>query len=129
MAKKKPDFTPSGIIDLDTVVIGVIKVRLRGKEYDLPDQVPLDVALDLMHIFDKMSADSSEEEIEAGKVKADSVLVAEMFSRISRIFVYAGYNDMVPEVLNGMMTLQQGSMLMKELMGRLLSQQEEAGNP
>lgn len=125
MAKPKPDKPASGIIDLDTVVIGTIPVVLKGKRYELPDQVPLDVALELMSIFDKMESSDEDE----GKVQASSSILTEMFEKISRIFLFAGYEEMTAAKLNSMMTFQQGSMLMKELMGRLLSQQEEAGNP
>jgi len=125
---KKPDRKPaSGIIDLDTVLIGTIPVVLKGKQYDLPDQVPLDVALKLMQIFDKMQG--TDEQLAEGKVQADSHVLAEMFDSISSIFIFAGYEEMIPSKLNSMMTFQQGSKLMKELMDRLLNQQEEAGNP
>ena len=125
---KKPDLTPrSGIIDLDTVVIGKISVRLNGETYSLPDQVPLGVALEIMQVFDQVN--ETEGEGSEPSSKREGKFLVSMFEKISKVFTLAGHEEVTPQFLMNSMTLQQGGMLLRELMSRLLAQQEEAGNP
>jgi hypothetical protein len=113
----------SRIIDMSDVLVGEIEIKnLGGNDYTIKDQLPLDLALEIMEMFESM------QEAEAEK-KFTVSLLRDLYDKLSKVFVYSGYPEMTGELMRSHLTLQQGQKLLRELTDRLLSQQEEAGNP
>ena len=109
------------IIDLDKVTVGTFTVRLKGEEYTLPRSVPLSTAFGMMKLFEDVQG-------EDGESKANPEQIEQLFDYIASLFKEK-YPDMTADALKSSMSFQQGTYLLREVVGEIFSQEEEAGNP
>lgn len=109
------------IIDLDKILVGTFKIILRDKEYTLPRSVPLKTAFGMMKLFEDVQGEGTE-------AKANPEHIEQLFDYIASLFK-ENYPDMTSDKLKESMSFQQGNFLLREVVGEIFSQEEEAGNP
>jgi hypothetical protein len=109
------------IIDLDKVLVGTFKIVLKGKEYTLPRSVPLKTAFGMMKLFEDVQGEGAD-------AKANPEHIESLFDYIASLFK-DNYSDMTTDRLKESMSFQQANILLREVVGEIFSQEEEAGNP
>jgi hypothetical protein len=113
------------LIDLDAVVPGTFGVQFGGQVYQLPRSVPLLLSIRMMKLFNQIQEADTDQ---SGNARVGSGVMEELFDCIVELFQQR-YPDMTAETLKGSLTLQQATILMREMVSEIFAVEEEQGNP